>query len=296
MLMQSIIKNKRRAITLGVAAVAFGALCGIATDCTPEISHYTIKTDKISGTVKVAFLSDLHDSLYGENQSQLTDIINNTCKPDIIIFGGDIADEIKGGKPENSYNLVSQLVQSYPCFYSPGNHEYERFDCDVILQAMSDLGVTVLVGDSRYIEINDCRLYIAGIYSPDMTVTTSTGEILYQLEAVCNEDSDTFKLLLCHFPEDIEKIRDMGAYYGEKAQFDIVLSGHAHGGQWRLPFCNDGLYAPGQGLFPEYTNGMYEFGNTTLLVSRGLWKPHIQMPIPRIFNKPDIVMLEISGN
>lgn len=279
------ITNKKKVIVGCIAVAAAVAACTVVCDCRLQISEYTVLSDKLSGNVRIVFLSDLHDSLYGHDQLQLINEIENTIQPDIVIFGGDIADEIKGGVPYNSYTLARKLVQNYPCFYSPGNHEYNRGDIEKIKQTMSDIGVTVLEGDYSEIEVNGNKLHIGGIYSSDYIVEKD-GEMLYQLEAAADGDKDCYRILLCHFPEDIDD--------NLPGDFDLILSGHAHGGQWRLPFANEGLFAPGQGLFPKYTNGIYNFGKTKMLVSRGLWKPHISMPLPRIFNRPEAVVINLK--
>ena len=94
------------------------------------------------------------------------------------------------------------------------------------------------------------------------------------------------RLLIAHFPEQIDEYL--------KGNFDIVLSGHAHGGQWRIPGLIDGVYAPGQGLFPKYTSGVYMHGDTAHIVSRGLWKPSTLIAVPRVFNRPELVIIDIK--
>ena len=91
-------------------------------------------------------------------------------------------------------------------------------------------------------------------------------------------------MLLCHFPEDID-------YYRSFGKFDLILSGHAHGGQWRLPFSQNGLFSPGEGLFPKYSGGRFDFDDCTMIVSRGLAR--IKTVIPRIFNNPELVVIDL---
>ena len=106
-------------------------------------------------------------------------------------------------------------------------------------------------------------------------------------DAVTSEkDSKRTRILIAHFPEQIDEYL--------KGNFDIVLSGHAHGGQWRIPGLIDGVFAPGQGVFPKYTAGVYMHGDTAHIVSRGLWKPSTLIAIPRIFNRPELVFVDIK--
>ena len=102
----------------------------------------------------------------------------------------------------------------------------------------------------------------------------------------CAEEADSgnFNVLLAHYPEQIE-------YYRSFGKFDLILSGHAHGGQWRIPGILNGLYAPNQGLFPEYAGGRYDFEDSVMIVSRGLSRT--KEIIPRIFNNPELVIIDI---
>lgn len=250
-----------------------------------QTTTYEIKSGKVSSPVRIAFVSDLHNSLFGKSQSELKNAIDG-AKPDIVVFGGDLADKTQDDLPENSYILVKYLVKRYPCFYTIGNHENARGDSARIKQQMSDFGVTVLEGNGTVININGNETEICGIYDAH-TYDEVNGELVNQLDAVSSEkDSKRTRILIAHFPEQIDEYL--------KGNFDIVLSGHAHGGQWRIPGLIDGVFAPGQGVFPKYTAGVYMHGDTAHIVSRGLWKPSTLIAIPRIFNRPELVFVDIK--
>ena len=202
-----------------------------------QTTTYEIKSGKVSSPVRIAFVSDLHNSLFGKNQSELKNAIDG-AKPDIVIFGGDLADKTQDDLPENSYILVKYLVKRYPCFYTIGNHENARGDSTRIKQQMSDFGVTVLEGNGTVININGNETEICGIYDAH-TYDEVNGELVNQLDAVASEkDSKRTRILIAHFPEQIDEYL--------KGNFDIVLSGHAHGGQWRIPGLIDGFLRPGR--------------------------------------------------
>ena len=150
---------------------------------------------------------------------------------------------------------------------------------------MSLLGVCALEGSGEVISVNDNEIEICGIYDA-YTYDEQNGELVNQLEAVTSSDDERLRLLIAHFPEQIDEYL--------KGNFDIVLSGHAHGGQWRIPGLIDGVYAPGQGLFPKYTSGVYMHGDTAHIVSRGLWKPSTLIAVPRVFNRPELVIIDIK--
>lgn len=150
-----------------------------------QTTTYEIKSGKVSSPVRIAFVSDLHNSLFGKNQSELKNAIDG-AKPDIVVFGGDLADKTQDELPENSYILVKYLVKRYPCFYTIGNHENARGDSTRIKQQMSDFGVTVLEGNGTVININGNETEICGIYDAH-TYDEVNGELVNQLDAVTSE-------------------------------------------------------------------------------------------------------------
>ncbi len=277
-------RNAKRNIAIGTATAVLCAFGAVACDTRLQLTSYNIYSEKLSASVKLVFISDLHDSLFGKGQSQLIQAVEAE-KPDIIIFGGDIADKTKMHYPKNAYLLAKELAEKYPCYYAMGNHENSRGDSALIKQTLSDYGVTVLEGSGEVISINGNSLEICGIYDAH-TYDEIDGELINQLDAVTADiDGSRYRMLLAHFPEQIDEYL--------KGGFDLILSGHAHGGQWRIPGLIEGVYAPGQGFFPKYTNGLYCHGDTVHLVSRGLWKPSTVIAVPRVFNRPELVTVNL---
>ena len=156
-------------------------------------------------------------------------------------------------------------------------------------------GITVLEGTSGILTARGEKIRIAGIDDPDVTRYANAGRIttrsapyaeqIKQLSAAANQD--IFTILLSHRPERIEELLPLHP--------DLVLSGHAHGGQIRIPLIlENGVWSPNQGFFPRYTNGAYSFGGTEMIVSRGLARESTSMP--RIFNRPEIVVITLEGS
>ncbi|MDE7294782.1 MAG: hypothetical protein K2N72_10205, partial [Oscillospiraceae bacterium] len=123
------------------------------------------------------------------------------------------------------------------------------------------------------------------------TLTPSTDDSINQADTAQTPDntgkSSDFEVLLCHFPEDID-------YYRSFGKFDLILCGHAHGGQWRLPFSQNGLFSPGEGIFPKYSGGRFDFDDSCMIVSRGLCRT--KTVIPRIFNNPELVVIDLVNS
>jgi predicted MPP superfamily phosphohydrolase len=247
-------------------------------------NHWIVITEEVyeSNEVPSSFdgfritqISDLHDALFGENQEKLIQKVRST-NPDVIFITGDLIDS-------NRYNLqqslmaVKEFVTFAEVFYVIGNHEVATNQVDEIYQSLEQIGVHILSNDAIWIERNEEKMAIIGIEDPLNGLDTQS----MLNEALKNVPKDSFKLLLAHRPEKFET-------YVEN-DICLVFSGHAHGGQVRIPFIG-GLVAPGQGYFPKYTAGFYEMGNTTMNVSRGLGNSVVPY---RIFNFPQVVVVEL---
>lgn len=243
---------------------------------TLQIVRYQTESDKITEKIKIIFLSDLHNCFYGGfDQSGLSKRIDKE-NPDIVIFGGDVIDQYGGTK--FALKIMSDTVKKYPCYYTAGNHEGSRDDNKDFHQQVKNLGITVLQGKNSQITVKNQNINIAGIVNANY----------YKEEYISNlSDSKAYNILIMHEPQQIDSVIDSG--------FDLILSGHSHGGQWRLPFIlEQGLYSPDQGIFPDYTNGLFQYENTTHIISKGLARPLRMIFIPRIYNRPEFTVIEIS--
>ncbi|MBO4390932.1 MAG: metallophosphoesterase [Lachnospiraceae bacterium] len=242
----------------------------------------TIRLDPPDGsdqTVRIALITDLHSCWYGKDQKDLIDRIEKE-EPDFVLLGGDIFDDVL--KDEGAETVIRQLVPKYPCYYVTGNHEYWSERVDEMKAYLSDAGVHVLAGDCETLTVKGRSFDICGVDDPTRMMEADWQDQLKQAWEQTNEDH--VKILVSHRPELIEE-------YG-KYDFDLVVTGHAHAGQFRIPFVNIGLYAPNQGAFPRYVSGTYPLENGgTMVVSRGLARE--STPAPRYFNHPELVMIEM---
>ena len=279
----SVMKNKKIffAVLCAVLILCFG-LTGI--DPRLKTVHYEIENPKSEIPLRVAFISDLHSCLYGgEDQSELIEAVR-AQNPDMILFGGDIFDSRR--MPDSgAITLLKALGSEFSCYYVSGNHEVRHKKLDYYKEIVDSCGIKVLDGYNTKIAISA----VSGtpdIYGfDDVTAYDDLPEQLAHIEETTGNYhfSESFNVLLIHRPEHFEHYAELG--------FDLVLCGHAHGGQWRIPGVLNGLYSPGEGFFPKYAGGLYEKDGTTMIVSRGLAKE--LTPLPRIFNRPELVIIDI---
>ncbi|NMA96201.1 MAG: metallophosphoesterase [Clostridiales bacterium] len=251
------------------------------------ISRYRIKSNKLPRAFegyKIVQLSDLHNKGFGKGQRRLVNIVGAE-RPDIIAFTGDIIDSRRFGYA-NSIELIRQLIKIAPIYYVTGNHEWASGYAPKLLKRLNDEGVEVLNDVHRDISIDRDKIYILGIDDPsskNQGIRERENPIVRAAiqEAIDGVPKYGFKILLSHRPEKlpIYSIFDI----------DLILSGHAHGGQVRLPLIG-GLFAPNQGILPKYSEGQHKLGDSTMVVSRGLGN---SIAPQRIFNRPEVVVIEL---
>ena len=262
----------RRKLLLGCLAAAVVLLL-LALDNRLTVRRYRIGTEKVTETVRLAVVSDLHSCAYGEGQRELLDAVAAE-EPDLVLLPGDIVDDVL--PEDNAWTVLSALAERWPCCYVTGNHEWWSGQAERICQEIEALGIYVLRGGSAEIDVKGQTLTVFGIDDPD------SGED--QFTAVSEAVGQGYRILLAHRPEKIDDYLT--------GPFDLIVSGHAHGGQWRLPGLINGLYAPNQGLFPPYAGGRYDFADQVFLVSRGLARESTR--IPRLFNPPELVVVDLA--
>jgi len=260
------------------------------------VTEYTLTLPALPQSfdgLRVVQISDLHDACFGEGQSELAAALA-ALQPDIIVFTGDLFD-YKRLNLKNSLAAAETAVNVAPCYYAPGNHEQRRpVQYAALIRGLKALGVTVL--DDVYVTLSrgSDSIRIAGARDISFyEANYSEEEIEYgdehlaktlwqiQLKTLCS--GSDFTLLLSHHPEYF------ASYCGAGVQ--LVFSGHAHGGQFRLPLVG-GLFAPGQGLFPQYSEGVHTHQDTTMVVSRGLGNSAFPF---RIGNPPELVLAVLQS-
>lgn len=250
----------------------------IALDERLILRTYTVVSPKLTAEVRLAVVTDFHSS---DNADDVVAMVAS-CAPDAVLMVGDMFDDDTANRPtERTLSLMRQLSALYPCYYVSGNHEAWTGEMDALYQQTEEAGVTVLRMSSGVLTVRGQRIALCGIPDPYEMVYSGAPDTEEQLrQALEDVDSADFTVLLAHRPELLAKY----------AQFplDLVVSGHAHGGQVRIPGVLNGLYAPNQGWFPKLAGGAYTQDGTTLIVSRGL---AVRTRLPRIFNRPEVVLV-----
>ena len=253
-----------------------------------HLSEYFILQDKINKSVRLAIISDLH----GTDPHEAIELLR-AASPDVILAPGDIFERVDNfskrldSMNEKGFLLLSEAAKIAPTYYSPGNHEIGGTHSwamgmrikrparaewsDENLSRLKSSGVVFL--DDSYVVTDGFA--IGGLSSGILNGRGVPN--LSWLDDFSNEHCP--KILLCHHPEYYEK-------YLRERDIDIIVSGHAHGGQWR--FFGRGIFAPGQGFFPRYTKGVYDnrFVVGTSIKGSGT--------VPRIFNSPEIVIVNVN--
>ena len=262
-----------------------------------EVNTITVDSDKIPNTFndyKILHLSDIHNDYYGKKELKLTKKII-ASKPDIIVITGDLIDSTRY-EFDKIAPLMKKLSEIAPIYYVYGNHEKILTDFEGEHQFekfLSEIGVKVLNIEAEKIFNGEDYINIIGIQDPVTTdgirklrfKYTTEEKIKTMLDDVTNKiDNDKFTILLSHRPEHL--------YTYSKYNIDLALTGHAHGGQVRIPFIG-GIYAPHQGFLPKYTEGLHRIGNTNMIVSRGLGNSSVPV---RIFNTPEIVEIVLKNS
>ncbi|MGL4374016.1 MAG: metallophosphoesterase [Turicibacter sp.] len=249
-----------------------------------SITQIPIESDDIPSAFddyKIVHLSDLHHQTFGKNQEKLLQQIQK-INPDIIFLTGDLIDSKRLGD-EASLTLVKHLAANYPIYFVTGNHEAWSGQFTTLNKKLEKMSVNVLRNEAVVLEKGQDHIYLLGIDDPSFQASAHEESVTASNLSMTMADvpKDSYTILLAHRPEYL------GVYAQQK--INLVFSGHAHGGQFRLPFIG-GLVAPNQGWFPAFTEGVYSKLSTNMVVSRGLGNSII--PI-RLFNRPEIVVVTL---
>lgn len=233
----------------------------------------------------IAQISDLHNAEFGEDNELLLRKLEES-KPDIIVITGDLVDSSHTDL-DVAISFVEKAIVIAPIYYVTGNHEAYITQYDSLKEGLEAVGIIILEDEGILLEREGESLFFLGLSDPDFTIR---GDMFSEVPAMVAtklkgmQIQETYTILLSHRPELFETYASCG--------IDLVLSGHAHGGQFRLPFVG-GLIAPNQGFFPKYDAGVYKEGNTNMVVSRGIGNSII--PI-RFNNRPEIVLVTLEAD
>lgn len=267
-------------ITFAVIALAvIGCFANIRLNNQLRPVFYQLRSSKVVDNVRVVAISDMHLKEFGENNIKLVDKIKS-YHPDIIAVVGDMNID---RKPDYSavMNLCARLNDVAPLYYSLGNHEFEAmlFEDSQIYYDLKAAGIKVLNNETDTIDIGLSTIDIIGLTQSPQSYR-EYGEKFFDNAMNTGEN---FKLVLTHYPELFDG-------YIEDYPIDLAISGHAHGGQVRLPFIG-GLYSSDQGILPKLCEGLHEIGNSNLVISKGLGRSGY---VPRINNPPEITIIDIN--
>lgn len=278
--MNNALRILRNAALIGGAACVFKGL-----DTRLEVTHVCVNSHRLPkefDDFTIVHISDYHcDTVPG-----LLEAIR--CEaPDVIFTTGDMADDEGSYSP--SVRLFKHLVQIAPSFSITGNHDLWRSDYNKYERELDALGVHTLRDETVYIEKNGTKIAVSGIDDPFTREGKAMLEKVEKSFKTLPIDYDMYNILLFHRANMLDSLKDKG--------FDLILSGHMHGGQFRLPN-GKGMLAPKSGwgsnsplLFPKYFGGRYEHEGTTMIVNRGLGNP---MVIPRLFNRPEVTVIKLK--
>lgn len=281
--MKQSVKKRRILLILAVVLIVL-VLWMIWGNTTVQTTVYQIHDARLPEGFegyRIAQISDLHNAEFGTDNKKVLSILQKE-QPDIIVMTGDLVDS-NHTNVDIAVDFARRAVEIAPCYYVTGNHEAWLGEPYAALeQGLKACGVTVLRNQTETLQRGEDTVQLIGIDDPDFA---ESGSGLFDLEAgiITKEiemaDAGTgYRILLSHRPEVFSTYVDSGIC--------LAFCGHAHGGQFRLPFVG-GLVAPNQGLFPEYDSGVYTKDGTTMIVSRGIGNSIIPV---RFNNRPEVVI------
>ncbi len=263
-------KLRRVLIVFGIFVLLFGFFFWQNNDLV--LSVYDIDHG-VEDEITIVHLSDLHNKMFGEDNQRLVDHVIEV-EPDLIFITGDLIDQ-KNDEDDLSFEYIGDLRDIAPVYVSLGNHEYWADLAEEVTIALEDMGAVVLDNEAIHMNIKGHFVQLIGL-SDEAGGSDAKEELINMINV------DMYNIVLYHQPLSLEMFADYDV--------ELVFSGHAHGGQTRLPLIG-GLIAPGEGLFPTYTSGLYEIEDSMMVVSRGLGNSVIPV---RVFNRPEIVVVKLS--
>lgn len=283
-------KTKKRIIVLCIVAIlVIASVVWIAWGNTAlELNTTRVTNSTLPSAFngfRIAQISDLHNTTIGNDNETLLTLLEQ-ADPDIIVITGDMIDS-RNTKVDVALKFAEHATAIAPCYYVSGNHESRVTEYGALKEGLKARGVTVLENAKTTLTVSGESITLIGVDDPtlcsDASLAAKTEQFMMNdtLNKLVNEQ-DGFTVLLSHRPELFDTYVTHGV--------DLVFSGHAHGGQFRLPFVG-GVIAPHQGLFPKYDAGLYTEQHTTMIVSRGIGNSILPF---RVNNRPELVLVELA--
>lgn len=261
-----------------------------------RVTKYRICSQKLNGIKrekKIIFLSDLHNRMYGEENERLLESIRNQ-HPDLILIGGDMLVRKDGNFYDKTVHFLAKLPGICPVYCANGNHEqklkelpdkYEQ-SYEEYKKALTASGIHMLENASETVKLEEVPVKLSGLEIP-LGAYARFGKKELSLKEITDrigEHGDDYQILLAHHPGYMKEYLAYGA--------DLILGGHYHGCLVQLPGIG-GVISTNFTLFPKYSGGIYQEGEQTAVVSRGLGTHSVPL---RLWNWPELIVLELSGN
>lgn len=261
-----------------------------------RVTKYRICSQKLNGIKrekKIIFLSDLHNRMYGEENERLLESIRNQ-HPDLILIGGDMLVRKDGNSYDKTVHFLARLPGICPVYCANGNHEqklkelpdkYEQ-SYEEYKKALTASGIHMLENASETVKLDEVPVKLSGLEIP-LRAYARFGKKELSLKEITDrigEHGDDYQILLAHHPGYMKEYLAYGA--------DLILGGHYHGCVVQLPGIG-GVISTNFTLFPKYSGGIYQEGEQTAVVSRGLGTHSVPL---RLWNWPELIVLELSGN
>lgn len=261
-----------------------------------RVTKYRICSQKLNGIKrekKIIFLSDLHNRMYGEENERLLESIRNQ-HPDLILIGGDMLVRKDGNSYDKTVHFLAKLPGICPVYCANGNHEqklkelpdkYEQ-SYEEYKKALTASGIHMLENASETVKLDEVPVKLSGLEIP-LGAYARFGKKELSLKEITDrigEHGDDYQILLAHHPGYMKEYLTYGA--------DLILGGHYHGCVVQLPGIG-GVISTNFTLFPKYSGGIYQEGEQTAVVSRGLGTHSVPL---RLWNWPELIVLELSGN
>lgn len=311
-------KHKKSMIVITAVIVLFIAAIGIIYHYTersyvdPIVTEVTIESDKVSAPIKYLYFADLHENSFGDNNQQLYDQIRS-LNPDFILIGGDLISWTTKDASPYAADVIRNLSEIADVYFCLGNHEIEYLiarkeieytnidrenssfelpetDYGGLIASIKNAGAVVLQREWTDIEVRGTKIRIGAAYedmysldedNPESTMQTGMYSFLTDFQ-----NTDALTIYMAHRPSSF-LLRNGTSLW----DIDIVVSGHEHGGQVVLPYFG-GFFSRERGYFPDYTHGVFAFGNTTMIVTSGLGSDN--EPLPRFNNPPEMVFVTVQ--
>ncbi|WP_054708807.1 metallophosphoesterase [Bacillus sp. JCM 19041] len=247
-------------------------------------TSYTVESAKIPPEFNgftIIQLSDLHSKEFGESNHRLLNVVQEK-EPDAVFVTGDLIDSYTPNNGEGVF-LMEQLVDIAPVYFVTGNHEWRLGIVEELQEELETIGVEVLRNQATTISKDGATIELIGIDDPDSNPDYAPVEFTTIALKAFQSDNEQYQILISHRPEMLSAYKD--------AEMDLVFTGHAHGGQIRLPIIG-GILSPGQGLFPDFSEGVHKTNDTSMVVNRGLGNSLFPL---RLFNRPEVIEVTLKS-